>query len=183
MNLAWTKEFCQLMIAKKVDISWQANTRIDLVNEVELRLMRDAGLVQIDFGIESGSMRTLAKLKKNITVEQIKEKVKLTRKYAKVFGFFMIGIPGEQEEDVQETFKLAKELELDRSTWSIYSPLPGSTLYDELIEEDKIEPDTLDFERIHFTKAYKGISNISPARLQALYKEINDYFYIELPKE
>jgi len=177
MNPAWTKEFCELMIEKRVDISWQANTRIDLVNEVELRLMRDAGLVQVDFGIESGSPRTLSKLKKNITVEQIKEKIKLTRKYAKVFGFFMIGIPGEEEEDVQETFKLAKELELDRSTWSIYSPLPGSTLYDELIEEGKIEPYTLDFEQIHFTKAYEGISNIPRARLEALYKEINDYFY------
>jgi anaerobic magnesium-protoporphyrin IX monomethyl ester cyclase len=177
MNPAWTKEFCQLLIEKKVGISWQANTRIDLVNEEELTLMRDAGLVQVDFGIESGSTRTLTKLNKNITVEQIREKIKLTRKYAKVFGFFMIGIPGEEEEDVQATFQLAKELDLDRSTWSIYSPLPGSTLYDELIAEGKIEPYKVDFEQIHFTKAYDGISNIPPARLEALYQEINDYFY------
>lgn len=177
MNPSWTKEFCRLMIEGQVGLSWQANTRIDLVREEELKLMKEAGLTQLDFGIESGSPRSLARLKKNITIEQIKEKIKLARQYVKVFGFFMVGIPGEEEADVRETFQLAKELELDRSTWSIYSPLPGSTLYEELREEGKIAPYELDFTQIHFTKAYEGISNIPPDRLQELYQEINDYFY------
>lgn len=176
MNPAWTREFCQQMIDRKVGVEWQANTRINLLREGELALMKRAGLSQIDLGIESGSPKSLIRLNKQITVDQIREKVKLAKKFVRVFGFFMIGIPGENEEDVQETFEFAKSLELDRWSWSIYSPLPGSPLYDELVGEGRVRPITLNHANVHFTEAYDGISNIPPAILKAYYSEINDYF-------
>lgn len=110
------------MIERKVGVEWQANTRINLLKEDELVLMKRAGLSQIDLGIESGSPKSLLRLNKQITVEQIREKVALAKKYVRVFGFFMIGIPGEDEEDVRQSFEFAKSLELDRWSWSIYSP-------------------------------------------------------------
>ncbi len=177
LNRKWTKEFCQLMIEQNVDISWQALTRVDLIDEEELVLMKRAGLTQLDLGIETGSPKTLLRLKKGITVDKIKEKVALARKHVNIFGFFMIGIPGEEEYDVMQTFELAKSLDLDRWTWSIFSPLPGSALYDELIAEGKIEPYRLDHHQVHFTEAYEGICDIEPVRLKALYREINEYFY------
>ena len=173
----WVREFCRLMIEQKVEIAWQALTRVDLIDEEELQLMKRAGLTQLDLGIETGSPRSLKRLKKGITVEKIKEKVSLAKKYVKVFGFFMIGIPGEDEIDVNQTFELAKDFDLDRWTWSIYSPLPGSALYEELIAEGKIEPYRLDYHQVHFTEAYAGICDILPARLKELYREINEYFY------
>lgn len=177
LDREWVKEFCRLMIDQNVGITWQALTRIDLIDEEELRLMKRAGLAQLDLGIESGSPKSLARLKKGINVEKIREKVRLAKRYVKVFGFFMIGIPGEDETDVLQTFELAKSLDLDRWTWSIYSPLPGSALYDDLITEGKIQPYNLDFHQVHFTEAYAGICDIPPARLKELYQEINDYFY------
>ena len=177
LNREWVREFCRLMIEQRVDVAWQALTRIDLIDEEELKLMKRAGLTQLDLGIETGSPKSLVRLKKGITVDKIREKVRLAKRHVKVFGFFMIGIPGEDETDVQQTFALAKDLELDRWTWSIYSPLPGSTLYEELIAEGRIEPYRLDYHQVHFTKAYEGICDIEPARLQELYHEINDYFY------
>ncbi len=177
LDREWVKEFCRLMIEKDVRIEWQALTRIDLINEEELLLMKQAGLTQLDLGIETGSPKSLLRLKKGITVEKIKQQVRLAKRHVKVFGFFMIGIPGEDEHDVRQTFELAKVLDLDRWTWSIYSPLPGSELYDELIAEGRIEPYSLDFHQVHFTEAYPGICNIQPERLKELYREINDYFY------
>ena len=153
-------------------------TRIDLIDEEELQLMVRAGLTQLDLGIESRARpRRLLRLKKGITVAKIKEQVALAKRYVKVFGFFMIGIPGEQENDVQQTFDLAKDLALDRWSTGSTSPLPGSALYEELIAEGKIEPYRLDYHQVHFTRAYEGICDIPPARLQELYQEINDYFY------
>ena len=67
-------------------------------------------------------------------------------------------------------------LDLDRWSWSIYSPLPGSVLSDKRIAEGKIEPYRLDHQRVNFTKAYAGICDIAPARLEQLYQEINEYF-------
>jgi len=177
LDRKWVREFCRLMIEQKVDIGWQALTRVDLIDAEELKMMKSAGLTQLDLGIETGSPKSLLRLKKGITVERIKEKVRLAKQYVKVFGFFMIGIPGEDETDVQQTFDLAKQLELDRWTWSIYSPLPGSALYEELIAEGKIEPYRLDFHQVHFTEAYEGICDIPPTRLKELYREINEYFY------
>jgi radical SAM superfamily enzyme YgiQ (UPF0313 family) len=173
---SWTREFCRQMIERKVGVEWQALTRINLLDDAELAMMKAAGLTQIDLGIESGSPRSLLRLNKKITVPQIKEKVALARRHVRVFGFFMIGIPGEEEDDVRQTFELAKELDLDRWSWSIYSPLPGSPLYDELIAEGRVKPFALDHERIHFTEAYDGVCAIPPDRLKQLYGEINDHF-------
>jgi radical SAM superfamily enzyme YgiQ (UPF0313 family) len=177
LDREWVKEFCRLMIEADTGIQWQSLTRVDLIDEEQIILMKKAGLTQLDLGIETGSPKSLIRLKKGITVERIKEQVAIAKRHVKVFGFFMIGIPGEQEADVQQTFELAKVLELDRWTWSIYSPLPGSALYDDLIAEGKIEPFRLDFNQVHFTEAYEGICDIQPSRLKELYKEINDYFY------
>ncbi len=177
LDRKWVREFCRLMIEQRVEIAWQALTRIDLIDEEELQLMKRAGLTQLDLGIETGSPRSLVRLKKGITVDTIKEQVALAKRHVKVFGFFMIGIPGEDETDVRQTFELAKALDLDRWTWSIYSPLPGSALYDELIAEGKIEPYRLDYHQVHFTEAYAGICDIEPARLKELYREINEHFY------
>ena len=179
LDKEWVKEFCRLMIEAETGIQWQALTRVDLINEEQIILMKRAGLTQLDLGIETGSPKSLIRLKKGITVERIKEQVAVAKRHVKAFGFFMIGIPGEQEIDVQQTFELAKALELDRWTWSIYSPLPGSELYQELIAEGKIEPYRLEFNQVHFTEAYEGICDIPPLRLKELYKEINDYFYLQ----
>ena len=69
-----------------------------------------------------------------------------------------------------------KSLDLDRWSWSIYSPLPGSVLSDKRIAEGKIEPYRLDHQRVNFTKAYAGICDITFARLEQLCQEINEYF-------
>ncbi|MGC4063905.1 MAG: cobalamin-dependent protein [Polyangiaceae bacterium] len=176
MRKDWISEFCEELVRRQVGLPWQALTRINLIDESQLAMMKEAGLVQLDLGIESGSPRVLARLKKGIGPEEIRKKVSLAKRYVSVFGFFMIGIPGEEESDIQQTFELAKELELDRWSWSIYSPLPGSTLYDELVADGKVRPFALDFNKIHFTEAYDGIGSVPAERLQELYREINEYF-------
>lgn len=176
LNQEWVRRFANLMIERNVGVSFQINTRVDLIREDELALLKQAGLTQIDLGIESGSPETLKRLKKGTSPEVIRKQVRLAKQYVKAFGFFMIGLPGETEEDVQQTFALAKEIDLDRWTWSIYSPLPGSELYQDLVKEGKVKTQQLDFTHIHFTEAYEGICHIAPARLKELYREINQYF-------
>jgi hypothetical protein len=102
--------------------------------------------------------------------------VALAKRHVRVFGFFMIGIPGKDEDDVRQTFELARELDLDRWSWSIYSPLTGASQHDELVAEGRIQPFALDHARVHFTEAYGGVCGIQPDRLKQLYGEINDHF-------
>jgi radical SAM superfamily enzyme YgiQ (UPF0313 family) len=181
LNREWVREFCQLMIERQIGVSFQALTRVDLIREDELRLLTQAGLTQLDLGIEAGSTKSLARLKKGITPERIHEQVRLAKRYVKVFGFFMIGIPGETEADIHQTFEMAKNLDLDRWTWSIYSPLPGSALYDDLVRDGVVQPKTLRHSQIHFTDAYDGVCDVTPQRLKELYREINDHFSRRAP--
>jgi radical SAM superfamily enzyme YgiQ (UPF0313 family) len=171
----WIQEFCTEIKRRNLNMLWQCNTRVDLVNEDEIRLMAQCGLIQLDLGIESGSIRSLKVLKKGYTIEQIQKAVTVARKYVKVAGFFMIGIPGETESDIDETFKLARSLKLDRYSFSIFIPLPGSELYDRLSSGGKIDREN-DLKDLHFTLCRKSFCEVSPERLRERYLQINEYF-------
>ncbi len=177
MNRKWTSQLCEEILKRKLDIVWQCNTRVDLIREEELKLMVKAGLTELDLGIETGNPNSLKTLKKKVTIEQTKEAVRLAKKYVKVFGFFMIGIPGETIDDVRMTFDLAQELELDRSTWSIFQPLPGSELYETALKGGIIKKEDWRCENIHFTKCKYNLSRMPAEEIEGIYQEINDYFY------
>jgi len=175
----WMLEFIEEMLRRDLRMEWQFNTRVDLVREDELKLAKKAGCVQVDFGIEAGSARMLQKLKKNIAIEQIEEAVSLAKKYVKVAGFFMIGIPGETREEISATFKLAKRLQLDKSCWSIFTPLPGSELYNELVLEKRVQPSEQLLKMLHFTMIQESYCEVPANELKELYNKINSYFYTQ----
>lgn len=175
MNKTWFMEFCNLLIQAGVPVEWQFNTRVDLLDEESLHLAKAAGLTQIDLGIESGSPHTLARLKKKTTVQQIISGVQLAKRFVQVSGFFMIGAPGETMEDIEMTFSLAKELKLDRCSWSIYNPLPGSEFYGELVQEGRFAGRDI-CEEVHFTQVPESFCCVPAEELNAKYREINAYF-------
>ncbi|HEY3309162.1 MAG TPA: radical SAM protein [Desulfuromonadaceae bacterium] len=177
VNKRWTREFCTEILTRGINIEWHCNTRVEMVEEEELKLMKRAGLAQIDIGIESGSPASRKVLNKNYSNLQIEKAVAIARKYAKVFGYFMIGIPGETEEDIAMTFNMARELKLDRVSWYIYNPLPGSELYDRLIEEGKMTAAELDHNAIQYGKNNFELSRVPKSRLEDIYRQINEYFY------
>ncbi|MFH1318964.1 MAG: radical SAM protein, partial [Candidatus Omnitrophota bacterium] len=100
----------------------------------------DSGCVLIGYGIESGSQKMLDTMKKNVTVAEAKEAVKLTKKY---LGWadcsFMIGLPGENYETIQETVDFCKELELIPEVIFFATPYPGTELYTLALAQGKIK--------------------------------------------
>ncbi len=175
LNKRWVKDFCDEIVVRNVNINWQINTRVDLVEEKQLEEMVKAGLTQIDIGIESGSPQSLKTLKKNIILNQIAPAVHLAKKYVKVSGFFMIGIPGETEEDITKTFELAKRLELDKTSWSIFTPLPGSLLFNRLKTEGRL-PEDIDWSKTHFIDSNVSYSEVPHEKLTNYFYKIQEYF-------
>jgi len=171
----WVKEFCGEIKRRTLNMVWQCNTRVDLIDEDKVRMMAESGLIQIDLGIESGSMKSLGVLKKGYTIEDIQRAVSIARKYVKIAGFFIIGIPGETEKDIDATFELAKSLALNKYCFSMFIPLPGSELYDMLSAEGKIDREE-NLKDLHFTLCRKSFCEVPPERLRERYGEINDYF-------
>jgi len=123
-------KLCQLIIEKKLNIKWKCETRVNLVDEELLQLMKRAGCYLIGYGIESGNQKNLNVLKKGITLEGVKRAINMTKKTGiETLGYFMIGIPGESEKEIKETINFAKDLNLDFAQFSIATAYPGTELY------------------------------------------------------
>src|SRR3989344_208695 len=113
-NEEWVYGICKEIKDRGIKINWSCNTRVSMVNEKMLRAMKEAGCYMISFGIEAGTQHVLNLMKKGTRVEQAYTATDLCRKVGiETLGYFMIGNPGEKEEDALETIKLAKNLALD----------------------------------------------------------------------
>lgn len=85
------------------------------------------------YGIESGSEKILKKMNKGIKIETVYEAVELAREHGvKVAGSFIVGYPGETEDDFEATLSLADDLMLDDYFVSIAEPIPGTPLAEEV---------------------------------------------------
>lgn len=129
-------EFCRHLRNKKFNVTWSCNARVDNVKDEILKEMKKAGCWLISYGIESGSPKMLKKMMKGITKEQIVDALRLTRKNGIVSkGFFMLGVPEETVDTMNETLNFIKELPLDELNVNIFTPFPGSKLYQEVLRE------------------------------------------------
>jgi len=107
--------------------------RIDMINDDTLDAIKKYTNGWIFFGIESGSDRILRKMKKGITVVDVKNAVEAARRHGlKIAGSFIVGYPGENEGDFEDTIELVDDLILDDYFVSIAEPLPGTSLADDI---------------------------------------------------
>lgn len=124
-------EICQALIQEDLDLTWSCLARVDHVNPEILGLMRKAGCWQIQYGIESGSQKILDFLKKGVNLRQIEQAVRWTKESGiSSMGFFMIGCPLETQETITETLEFAQKLDLDDFRLSVFTPFPGSEVYE-----------------------------------------------------
>ncbi|MDD5518435.1 MAG: radical SAM protein [Candidatus Omnitrophota bacterium] len=124
--------FCEEIIRNNVDISWRANTRVDLVDEELLALMRKAGCYQLSFGFESSSQKALDTNEKGITIEQSKQAARWCRQSGiEVLGNFILGGLGDTPGTPGDLFKFVLELGVDYANFNNYIHLPGTAIYDE----------------------------------------------------
>ena len=138
---------CKKIIDEKLGINWGCNTRIDLIDDELLELMKEAGCSRIDFGIESGSEPILQQIKKGINLKQINRGLRLINdKNIFPTAFFMIGLPDETEEDIQKTFQLMQNIDATVNC-SIFTPYPGTELFKQM-EHLKMVPANMDWSEI-----------------------------------
>ena len=135
-------KICDMILKRKIKIRWQCETRVNLVDQEMLNKMKEAGCYLVAYGIESGSDRVLAILKKGIIKEQVIKAIEISKKASiQIIGYFMMGIPGETEEEIKQTISFAKELDIDFAQFSIATAYPGTELYQIAKAQNKINPD------------------------------------------
>ncbi len=143
VNRQQVVDLCRLIIDSGLKVSWTCNSRVDYVDEEMLQLMGQAGCWYISWGIESANEQILKRAHKGYKKEQAFRALKWAKAAGiNNWGYFIIGLPGETEESIQETIKYAKELPLDIALFHIAAPYPGTPFFYEVVQNNWFRPGT-----------------------------------------
>lgn len=140
------QDFCQRMMEAALPVQWGVDLRVGLFNEEDYRLMYQAGCRWIFFGIETGSREMQRRIHKNIPYDKIKPTIELLNQIGfTTMSSFIVGFPDETEQQLRETAQMINEIPIGLTPIFHFTPLPGTELYDYLVEEGRYrEPQKLE---------------------------------------
>lgn len=143
VNRQQVVDLCRLLIANGLRVNWTCNSRVDYVDEEMLSLMGQAGCYLISWGIESANEQILKRAHKGYRKEQAALALTWAHNAGiKNWGYFIIGLPGETEETIQETIAYSKSLPLDIALFHIAAPYPGTPFFYQVVENGWFRPGT-----------------------------------------
>lgn len=153
---------CDLLQRYKLDMALSVMTRVDaIVRHPELvKKMCDNGILYYELGLESSNQRDLNDTKKCITVDMQKEAVKILRDNSvTVSGTFIIGLPGQTEQEIKQLPEYAKEIGVMNSAFGIATPFPGTEFYKILAKKSLIvDRDWNKYDEMHSVFRLDGLS-------------------------
>lgn len=129
----WLSEFNNELKKENIKINYECITRADRMNEEVIKMMKESGCFRVWIGAESGSQRIIDAMDRRVKVEQVREMIKLSKKYGIESGtFIMLGYPGETEDDIEETIKHLKLSNPDHFTITVAYPIKGTEFFEEV---------------------------------------------------
>ena len=131
LDKRWVNRFLDGVLEEGLQFRWICNSRVDAVDLEMLKKMKRAGCLLVSYGLESGNQAILDAAKKRIKLEDSRNAIRLTRKAGLLsMAYFIIGLPGETAETIEESIRFARELEPDYVNFHVATPFPGTELYD-----------------------------------------------------
>jgi hopanoid biosynthesis associated radical SAM protein HpnJ len=128
---------------KPLGLCWSTNSRANVDYET-LKIMKDGGLRLFVIGYESGNAEILKNIKKGVALETSRRFTQDCHKLGiLIHGTFILGLPGETRETIQQTMRFAKEMNPETIQVSLASPYPGTAFYDYAIEHGYIKPEDM----------------------------------------
>jgi hopanoid biosynthesis associated radical SAM protein HpnJ len=120
-------------IAKKLaplGLTWSCNSRANLDYDT-IRFFKDSGLRLFLVGYESGNDETLKRIKKGVTTDEMRRFTKACHRAGVVIhGTFILGLPVETRESIEQTIQFAQDLDVFSLQVSLAAPYPGTELYE-----------------------------------------------------
>lgn len=161
----WVRAWRDAVLQRGASIPFECLSRVDLLDEEVLRLLKEAGCIRIALGAESGSQKVLDAMNKGTKVEQIRRAAELCRRQGiETYFYIMLGYPGEEWPDIIKTVLLLKETRPTTFSSTIAYPLPGTAFYEEVQHRLFDAPDwdytaenRLLFQRDYSTRFYRWV--------------------------
>ncbi len=173
------KKVLQAIIDLKLDLSlaFPNGIRIETVDDELLDLMSHSGVYLISLGIEAGTDRVLKLIDKHLAIAQIREKIGLIHRHRiDMAGFFVIGYPGEQRAEIEQTIAFSLELPLIRANYFDFLPLPGTPVFEDLRKRGELQ--ALAPGSANFTSASYAPEGMTRAELKQLQRKAFLKFYL-----
>lgn len=124
-------EFCDLLKNSRCGLLWGCSSKVTTVDFSLLEKMKEAGCIQIDFGVERGSDKALALIKKGITIEKIKQVFADCRTLGiRTFANFLVNLPQETENDLEDIISLLDIIKPTIVSLNIFTPYPGTEIFE-----------------------------------------------------
>ena len=171
-NFLFTKKYimalCNAILLSGIRISFSApnGMRLEWLDEELCEFLAKIGFYRANLGVESGSEEILNMIEKRALPESFYKKVPILRKNGiYTVGNFMLGFPNETKKQMKETLKLALSLDLTGANFSIYVPLPGTRLFEEMVANGKIESQP-NYHNYNYVTYENNLTEISAAQLR-----------------
>jgi len=155
------REICNGIKDRNLKFAWSAFARVDTVSQEMFDAMAVAGCDSISFGMESGSPEMLKRVRKGIKLEQAVEAVRICKKSGMTpHASFMVGLPGETKETLQQTDAFARSLDI-LFGYHYLAPFPGTSLCEKVANYD-LEILTRNWSKYDANDAIVQTSKLSP---------------------
>src|SRR5438046_1046326 len=127
----------------KLGITWSTNSRAN-VDRDTLKVLKDGGLRLFVVGYESGNEQILKNIKKGVGIDRAR---RFTRDCHElgilIHGTFILGLPGETRDTIEETIRIAQEMNPETLQVSLASPYPGTGFYEFVTKSNYLTVDSL----------------------------------------
>jgi hopanoid biosynthesis associated radical SAM protein HpnJ len=119
---------------RKLGVTWSCNAKANVPRET-LKVLREGGLRLLLVGYESGNQKILHNIKKGMRTDVARKFTKDCRELGiTIHGTFIMGLPGETKETIEETIRFANEINPHTIQVSLAAPYPGTVLFDQAVK-------------------------------------------------
>lgn len=129
INKEWVLDLANKIVNNGLKINYVINSRVDTLDEDIVIALKNSGCFLVSLGIESGSEKSLKKMKKGTSLDQGEKAVYLLKKHGlRSYLFFMLGFPWEDKNDIEQTIKYSLKLDGDFAEFHIPVPFEETEL-------------------------------------------------------
>lgn len=177
-------EICKRIREMDLGVEWSCTGRIETINDELLKSLRGAGCISIFFGIESGSERILKELNRRYTRDEVIKVYNLCiENDIKPYFSFIVGLPSETTQDVEETYKLINMLRGVENGIHILTPFPGTPMVENPLKYGlDILPHSVEELDLN-TKSFIRTSELEPQEIESLFRKAIGYSFKSLKKK
>ena len=156
----------------KLGVTWSCNAKANVRRET-LEVLRDNGLRLLLVGYETGSQKILVNIKKGVRIEAARRFTADCHKLGiTIHGTFVLGLPGETRETIEETVRFAQEINPHTLQVSLAAAYPGTALYrqasengwlrngpDSLVTGNGVQVSSLEYPHLSHREIFEALEN------------------------